>query len=100
MKKLYVIAFVLTLGVAPICVQAQTEQGGIEMSMGGITLSIAQNNVHISGANGETMEIFNLTGARVASIKIDSNDKSFALNLTKGCYLVKVGKIVRKISIQ
>ena len=29
-----------------------------------------------------------------------SADKTFALNLPKGCYLIKVGKIVRKISVQ
>ena len=46
------------------------------------------------------MEVFNLTGAKVATVRIDSADKTFALNLPKGCYLVKVGKIVRKISVQ
>ena len=44
--------------------------------------------------------VFNLTGTKVATIRIDSGDKTFALNLSKGCYLIKVGKVVRKISIQ
>ena len=63
------------------------------MSVSGISLSIAGGNVHIIGAAGEVMEIFNLTGTKVTTIRIDSNDKTFALNLTKGCYLIKVGKI-------
>ncbi|MDD3387351.1 MAG: secretion protein, partial [Prevotella sp.] len=27
-------------------------------------------------------------------------DKSYNLNLPKGCYIVKVGKVVRKVSIR
>ena len=79
---------------------AQTDHDGIEVSMSGMVLSIVGGNVHIVSANGEVMEVFNLTGTKVASIRIDSDDKTFALNLPKGCYLVKVGKIVRKISVQ
>jgi len=88
------------MGFAPLSVLAETPTDGIEMSVSGISLSIKDGNVHIVGANGEVMEIFNLTGTKVATIRIDSNDKTFALNLQKGCYLIKVGKIVRKISVQ
>jgi len=100
MKKFFIISLTLAMAVAPISLQAQTEREGIEVSVSGITLSISDGNIHIVGANGEVMEIFNLTGAKVATIRIDSADKTFALNLPKGCYLVKVGKIVRKISVQ
>ena len=88
------------MAFAPISMSAQAERDGIEVSINGITLSINGGNVHIVGANGEVMEVFNLTGAKVATIRIDSSDKTFALNLSKGCYLIKVGKIVRKISVQ
>ena len=88
------------MAFAPIPMLAETERDGIEMSVSGISLSINGGNVTISGANGEVMEIFNLTGTKVATIRIDSNEKTFALNLSKGCYLIKVGKIVRKISVQ
>lgn len=100
MKKIFIIALTLAMVFAPISMQAQTERDGIEMSVPDITLTINGGNVHIIGANGEVMEVFNLTGTKVATIRIDSNDKSFALNLPKGCYLIKVGKIVRKISVQ
>lgn len=100
MKKFFIILLTLAMVFAPISLQAQTEREGIEVSVSGITLSISDGNIHIVGANGEVMEIFNLTGAKVATIRIDSADKTFALNLPKGCYLVKVGKIVRKISVQ
>ncbi len=100
MKKICIITLILAMAFAPISMQAETMTDGIEMSVSGITLSINGGNVHIIGASGEVMEVFNLTGAKVATVRIDSNDKTFALNLPKGCYLIKVGKIVRKISVQ
>lgn len=100
MKKFYIITLTLAMVFAPLTIMAEPASDGIEMSVSGISLSIKDGNVHIVGANGEVMEIFNLTGAKVATVRIDSNDKTFALNLQKGCYLIKVGKIVRKISIQ
>ena len=99
-KKFYIITLTLAMAFAPLTIMAEPASDGIEMSVSGISLSIKDGNVHIVGANGEVMEIFNLTGAKVATVRIDSNDKTFALNLQKGCYLIKVGKIVRKISIQ
>ncbi len=100
MKKFYIITLTLVMAFAPLPILAEPASDGIEMSVSGISLSIKDGNVHIVGANGEVMEIFNLTGAKVTTVRIDSNDKTFALNLQKGCYLIKVGKIVRKISIQ
>ena len=100
MKKIFIIALTLAMAFTPVSMLAQTERDGIEMSVSGITLSIKDGNVTISGANGEVMEIFNLTGVKVSTIRIDSSEKTFALNLPKGCYLIKVGKIVRKISVQ
>ena len=100
MKKISIIALTLAMAFAPVSMLAQAERDGIEMSVSGISLSINGGNVTIIGANGEVMEIFNLTGTKVATIRIDSNEKTFALNLSKGCYLIKVGKMVRKISVQ
>lgn len=97
-KNFYTIALAIALCFSSLSLYSQAERDGIEVSMSGITLSITASNVHITGANGEVMEIFNLTGTKVYAVRIDSNDKSFSLNLSKGCYLVKVGKIVRKIS--
>ena len=88
------------MAFAPIPMLAETFAESIEMSASNIQISVNDGNVHIVGANGEVMEVFNLTGTKVATIRIDSNDKTFALNLSKGCYLIKVGKIVRKVSVQ
>jgi len=65
-----------------------------------VTINVSGSTVHISNANGMTLQVVSLTGSTVASVKIDSNDKRVELNLTKGCYILKVGKVVRKISIR
>ena len=44
--------------------------------------------------------MYNVAGVLIKSFKIDTADKRLDLNLPKGCYIVKVGKTVRKISIK
>ncbi|MCR4921039.1 MAG: T9SS type A sorting domain-containing protein [Bacteroidaceae bacterium] len=100
MKKLFLISFVLTWLAAPVSAFTDAESEPIENILSGIELTVNGTTVHVTGASGESMEIFNLTGVKVATITIDSTDKSFTLNLPKGCYILKVGKVVRKVSIR
>jgi len=65
-----------------------------------VTINVSGSTVHIANANGMTLQVVSVTGSTVATVKIDSNDKRVELNLTKGCYILKVGKVVRKISIR
>lgn len=65
-----------------------------------IAVSINESTLHVTGANGQTLYIYNVAGVRVMSIKVEGADKFYELNLPKGCYIVKVGKVVRKISIK
>lgn len=65
-----------------------------------ISLSVNESVLHVTGANGMVMHIYNVAGVRVMSVKVEGADKRIELNLPKGCYIVKVGKLVRKISIQ
>ena len=99
-KKLQIIALSLLLIGAPISLMAQSERDDIETEMSAVTLSVNGSKVHVTGAEGETLEVYNLTGVKVATIRIDSNDKTLSLNLQRGCYILKVGKVVRKISIR
>lgn len=54
----------------------------------------------MTGANGEMLYVYNVAGVRVKSVKVDGDDKRFEMNLPKGCYILKVGKTVRKVSIR
>ena len=100
MKRLQIIALSLLLVAAPVSLMAQSDREEVDTELSAISLSVNGSKVHVSGAEGETLEVYNLTGVKVASIRIDSNDKSFSLNLQRGCYILKVGKVVRKISIR
>lgn len=88
----------LLFGVAPSTAHMQADEP-IEAEMEAITLTIQDNRAHITNADGKSLEIYNLTGVRVARIRIDGNDKQITLNLTRGCYIMKVDKVVRKVTI-
>ena len=74
---------------------------GIDLGTTNSCVSVMEGGeaVVITNAEGKTLEIYNLTGVRVARIRIDSNDKQITLNLTRGCYIMKVDKVVRKVTI-
>ena len=99
-KRLQIIALSLLLAALPVSLMAETERDDVETELSAVTLSVNGSRVHIAGAEGETLEVYNLTGVKVATIRIDSNDKNVVLNLQRGCYILKVGKVVRKISIR
>ena len=75
------------------------ERGVAEMIDEPITLSIDGNTVTISGAQGQKLIVVSLTGRQVAEYQIESPAQLVELNLTKGCYVLKVGNVVRKVSI-
>ena len=64
-----------------------------------VTLSLEGNHVLVNGANGMVLEVVSLTGRHVATIKIESPAQRVELNLPKGCYILKVGKVVRKVTL-
>ena len=99
-KKFQILAFALLLAGAPVSLLAQSDREEVETELSAVTLNVNGSKVHVTGAEGETLEVYNLTGVKVATIRIDSNDKSMMLNLQRGCYILKVGKVVRKISIR
>ena len=77
-----------------------TENDGIENNILTVNITVSGNTVRISNTNGEDIEVFNLTGTKVTTIKTDTTGKTYTVNLTKGCYLLKIGKVVRKISVR
>ena len=65
-----------------------------------ILVSVEKQTVCVTGAQGSTLEVVSLTGRRVMSVKIDSPAQRIELNVPKGCYILKVGKVVRKIQVR
>lgn len=64
-----------------------------------VTISFSQGSIYVSGGEGMILEVVSLTGKKVMEQQIDSPSQKFELNIPKGCYIVKVGKVVRKVSI-
>ncbi|WP_028896058.1 T9SS type A sorting domain-containing protein [Prevotella sp. HUN102] len=101
-KKIFTFLIALmTLSFAlPTNVEANTAIVVTEQEFQNITISVYGSVLRVEGANDEMMHIYNVTGVRVMSVRVDGQDKRYNLNLPKGCYIVKVGKVVRKISIR
>ena len=82
---------------------AQSEQYGVEQieEKSDVQIKVSKSgSVYITGAEGQIMELISLTGRHVFSVRIDSPAQKIELtNIPKGCYIIKVGKVVRKIVI-
>ena len=95
----FLFALLLSVGAAAP-MQARTATDLIEQDFQTASISVVGNVLHVTGAEDELLSIYNVTGVRVMSVKVDGSDKRYTLNLPKGCYIVKVGKLVRKVSIR
>lgn len=98
-KKYYITALLALFLSAPVAALAEEMMETPEVTET-VTMTISGTNVRVCGAEGETLDIFNLAGVKVKSIRIDSADKIVSLNLSKGCYVLKIGDVVRKMSIR
>lgn len=65
-----------------------------------ISLNVEGNSVQVMGANGMTLEVVSLTGRHVISFKIEGPAQRVELNIPKGCYILKIGKVVRKVTVR
>ncbi len=65
-----------------------------------INIAVNGQTVTISGAQGQTLEVVSLTGRCVMTAKIESPAQRIELNVPKGCYILKIGKVVRKVAIR
>ena len=88
------------LAVPVVAVPMFLERGVAEVIDEQVTLTVEGNVVLVNGAQGEVLEVVSLTGRQVAQYRIESASQRVELNLSKGCYVLKVGKVVRKVSIR
>ncbi len=85
--------------IAALAPEPVTEQIQLSNPAAEIRITTKGTTVRIQNATGTTLEIYNITGLKIAAYKIDSNDKTITITNGKGCYILKLGKIARKISI-
>ena len=98
-KKTFIITLLATILALPVASWAQVEKDGIEADVQMVQVNVSGSRIHITGASGLSFEVYNLSGVRVLSMTIDNDEKVINLHLSRGCYLLKVGKVVRKVNI-
>lgn len=100
-KVLQIIALSTLMMSLPFQATAQDDREDVEKVLQTPTLSIQGTRVRISGAEGMVMKVYNLTGVEVSSVRIEGTEVQINLShLPKGYYIVKIDKIVRKITIR
>ncbi len=100
-KYLLKISFLaLMLLGTPVMLNAVTSIEISENDMNTVEISFDGSDLYVNNANGLVLSIYNVTGVRVMQTKIEGPAKRISLNLPKGCYIVKVGNVARKISVK
>lgn len=98
----------LTLFAACLFMQPTISQASLSENLGieqiddknDVQISVSKSVIHINNAEGQVMEVISLTGRHVMTVRIESPAQKIELtNIPKGCYIIKVGKVVRKIVI-
>ena len=100
-KYLLKISFLaLMLLGTPVMLNAVPSIEISENDMNTVEISFDGSDLYVNNANGLVLSIYNVTGVRVMQTKIEGPAKRISLNLPKGCYIVKVGNVARKISLK
>ena len=82
------------------CAAIIYESGVMGIPEGEITITYSQGVLYVNGGEGKVLEVVSLTGRRLLEQQIDSPAQKIELNIPKGCYIVKVGSVVRKIAVR
>ena len=99
-KTLLIISILAIIAVPVLATQLLTPPEIAAQVDNKITIEVKGNSVIVSGAQGMELEVISLTGRKLMTYAIDSPVQRVDLNLTRGCYIVKIGETARKISIR
>ena len=99
-KIILTMTLTLMLSAPLLAVPVMMELMAVEQIDSEVTIVVEGNTVTVNGAEGLVLEIISLTGRKVAQYEINSPSQRIELNLTKGCYVFKIGKVVRKVAIR
>lgn len=68
--------------------------------LGETNVEVKGAQVFVTGAEGMVLDVFDITGKKRKSLRIDSNSKTVSLaDLGRGLYIVKVGNVSRRVVI-
>ena len=99
-KYIYTILLISMIIATPTTAYAEPVTDEMEhMQTPNVTV-VEGSQLRVTNGNGQTLRVYNVTGVHVRVFNVDGMDKCYDLNLPKGCYIIKIGKTVRKISIR
>lgn len=64
-----------------------------------IAITVRGNQLRVQHAEGLNLMVYNITGVKVSTHRVESDDFALTLNVERGIYIVKVGKVARRITI-
>ena len=103
-KRLLILSFTLAaFWLVPVSVSAAPAYFAVVMELideQEVDVVYSEGSMTITGAEGCTLQIVTVTGNVVMTKRIDSPDQKIELNIPKGCYIVKVGKVVRRVYVR
>ena len=102
-KRLLIFSFIAAFTLmTPQAVKAgEAEMPAVEQTINeDVVIKVSGQTVTVSGAQGQVLEVISLTGRCVTSIKIQDPVQRIDLNVPKGCYILKIGKVARKVTVR
>ena len=99
-KYIYTILLISMIIATPTTAYAEPVTDEMEHMQAPNVTVVEGSQLRVTNGNGQTLRVYNVTGVQVRVFKVDGMDKCYDLNLPKGCYIIKIGKTVRKISIR
>ena len=102
-KRLLILSLAVSMMLSvPVLVKAaEVEMLQTEQTLDDdITISVNGQWVTVTGGQGLTLEVVSLTGRQIKTIKIETPAQRIELNIPKGCYILKIGKVVRKVAVR
>ena len=99
-KKLLILSLSFMLLNVPSIMAQDIQKTQIENEQLPVTVSVVGNTITVKNAQNLVMEVYDITGKKVAAIRIESNDKTYELSVPRGCYIIKIGSMARKVYLK
>jgi uncharacterized protein (DUF58 family) len=103
MKRLFTIAmlFGVLLGSAGLSAQTQPRAAVERESSSSFAIQVNNTRVTIQNLAPRTsIVVYNILGVKLKELRMPANGDDLQFDMPKGCYILKVDNVVRKIAIK
>lgn len=88
-----------TLRAADVVAATPSSESSAFVAPSEVSISLRGNQLRVTNADGQTVEVYNITGVKVFVHRVEGDDRTFTLSAERGIYIVKVGKLVRRVTL-